>query len=194
MLKNSSHQYTLVAHENFLGTVTVMHVEIDDRHTRKTPRLKRMSSGHSNVIEKAEAHRLCALGVMTWRADCTECILHISTHHQIGGKATRTGGTQGRLQGARRHCRIGIKMYDTACRTGAVHAIDVIARMDTQQLLHISQRRIVELKIDIQPGSNQAVINGPKPIRAFRMVGAHVVLPAVAVGNEGGSCHNGYLA
>jgi hypothetical protein len=71
-----------------------------------------------------------------------------------------------------------------------MHVIDVIAWMYTNQLIHISQRRIVELKINIQSRSNQAIIDGPEPIRAFGMMSAHIVLPAVLMRDESGSCHN----
>ena len=60
--------------------------------------------------------------------------------------------------------------------------------------LVLGQRCIVKLEIDIQTGGDQTIADGPKPIGAFRMMGSHVVLPAVAMGNEGGSCHDGRLA
>jgi hypothetical protein len=65
--------------------------------------------------------------------------------------------------------------------------------MDSKQLVHFSQWRIVKLNVGIQPGSNQAVADGSEPIGAFRMVGSHVVLPAVAVRDEGRNRHDGCL-
>jgi hypothetical protein len=65
----------------------------------------------------------------------------------------------------------------------------VVAWMNAQQLLHLRQRRIVELEIDVETGCYQSVADGPEPVRAFRVMCSHVVLPAVAMGDEGGGCH-----
>lgn len=80
-------------------------------------------------------------------------------------------------------------MEDTVCGTAVVHVVHVVARMYSQQLLHLDQWRIMELQINVETGGDQAIANGPEPVRALRMMCAHVVLPAIAMGNEGGGCH-----
>jgi hypothetical protein len=61
-------------------------------------------------------------------------------------------------------------------------------------LVGFGQRRVVELEVNVEAGSYQTITDGAQPVGTLRMVGAHVVLPAVAVGYEGGSCHDGGLA
>jgi hypothetical protein len=73
--------------------------------------------------------------------------------------------------------------------TAVVQVLDVVTRMHSQQLIDVGQWRIVELEIDIEPGGNQAVVDGTQSIRAFRMMSAHIVLPTVAVCNESSYRH-----
>jgi hypothetical protein len=75
-----------------------------------------------------------------------------------------------------------------------MHVIDVVARMNAQQLIHLGQRCVVELQVNVEARRNQAIADGTKAIRTFRMMSAHVVLQTVAMGNEGGSGHDGCLA
>jgi hypothetical protein len=58
-----------------------------------------------------------------------------------------------------------------------------------QELFHLRQRRIMELQINVETRRYKAIANGPKAVRALRMVCSHVVLPAIAMGDEGGGCH-----
>jgi hypothetical protein len=126
---------------------------------------------------------------MAGRADRAKGVVRFAAHHQVSGETASAGRPQRRLQGPGRHRRIRIEMHDAMCRTAVMHMIYVVARMNTQQLLHLRQRCVVELEVEVESGSNQAIADRAEPVRAFRMMRAHVVLPAVAVGNEGGGCH-----
>ena len=42
-----------------------------------------MRRRNGNVVEEAEAHRRCALGMMTGRTYGTESVLRLTGHHQI---------------------------------------------------------------------------------------------------------------
>ena len=80
-------------------------------------------------------------------------------------------------------------MEDAMCGAAVMDVIDVFARMDTQELLQLRQRRVVELEINVETGGYQSVADGAEPVRTFRVMCSHVVLPAVAMGDKGGGCH-----
>ena len=61
--------------------------------------------------------------------------------------------------------------------------------MHPQQLLEGRQRCVVVNKISINALSDHVVIDGSKALRAFRVMRAHVMQLAVAVGDEGSGCH-----
>jgi hypothetical protein len=194
VLEDSGHEHARVAGKNLFGAVAVMHVEIDDRHAFQAPGIEGMARRDGDIVEETETHRLRPLGVVSRRAHGAKCILHFAAHHQVGRVAACAGRTQRRLQGTRRHRRVGIEMHDAVRRTAVMHVIDVVARMNAQQLLHLDQRRVMELQVHVEAGGNQAIADRAEPIGTFRMVGAHVVLQAVAMGDEGGGCHDGSLA
>ena len=72
MLEDRRHQHLLVALEDVLGAVAVVHVEVDDRHALQAVRVDRVARGDRDVVEDAEPHRPCAACVMARRADGTE--------------------------------------------------------------------------------------------------------------------------
>jgi hypothetical protein len=61
--------------------------------------------------------------------------------------------------------------------------------MNPQQLLECRQRRIVINKIGIDPLSDQMVIDRCQTLRTFRVMRAHIMQLAVAMGDEGSGCH-----
>jgi hypothetical protein len=189
MLENSRHQDAGVAGKYFFGAIAVMHVEIDDRHARQTPRVECVSRRDGDIVEKAEAHRLATLGVMAGRSDRAKGVVRFAAHHQVSGITSRAGRAQGACKVPGDIAVSGIEMDDAMRRTAVMHMVYVVARMNAQQLLHLRQRCIVELEIDVETGGNQAIADRAEPVRALRMMRSHVVLPAVAMGNEGGGCH-----
>ena len=169
MLENSGHEDAGVAGKYLFGAVAVMDVKIDDRDARQTPRLECVSCGDGDIVEEAETHCLPALGMMAGRADRAKGVVRFAAHHQVSGETASAGRPQRRLQGPGRHRRIRIEMHDAICRTAVMHMIYVVARMNTQQLLISRQGSLMELQRTIQPGRNQAILNGIKATRAFRV-------------------------
>ena len=62
----------LVALEDLLGAVAVVHVEIDDRDSVQTVRFDRVTRCDRDVVEDAEAHRARTAGVMARRANAAK--------------------------------------------------------------------------------------------------------------------------
>lgn len=70
MLEGADHEHLRVAGENILGAVTVMHVEIDDRHAFQSVRVQRVARRDGNIVEETESHRACALRMVSRRPNC----------------------------------------------------------------------------------------------------------------------------
>ena len=100
-----------------------------------------------------------------------------------------TGGAQRRLPGMRVHRGVRVEMHDAVFRRGTLDAFQVRRRMHAQQLLERGERRVVIDEIRIEPLGDQVIVDGGQTLRAFRMMRAHVVQLAVAVGDEGSGCH-----
>ena len=143
----------------------------------------------ADIVEEAEAHRRCLLGVMAGRADGTEGILAFAADHQVHRHATGAGGTQGRLPGMRIHRSVGIEMDDPHFRRGALDAFEMRGRMDAQQLFEGGQRRVVVHEIGVDALGDQVIVDGGQTLRAFRVMRPHVVQLAVAMGDEGSGGH-----
>ena len=58
VLEEAAHQHALVAGDDVLGAVAVVHVEVDDRDPLQAVYDERMARRHGHVVEEAEAHRL----------------------------------------------------------------------------------------------------------------------------------------
>ena len=189
VLENTAHQHLVVALENILGTVTVMNIEVDDRHALKPMHLDRMRSSNSNVVEEAEAHRVGALGMVAGRADRTEGILNFVPHDQVDCHATGTGRTQCCRPGMRTHRRIRVEVGNSLLRRRALDPLQMRSRMYAQQLFKGCQRCVVVGEIGIDPLRDQVVADGGEAGGRLRMIGAHIVQLAISVRNECGSGH-----
>ncbi len=64
--------------ENILRAVAVMDIPIDDEHAFGRMFVARISSGDGHVIEQTKAHAYCSAGVVAWRANDAEGILHFA--------------------------------------------------------------------------------------------------------------------
>ena len=132
------HQHAHVLLDDVLGAVAVMHVEIDDRHALQSPVLERMPRRNRDVVEEAEAHRACVLGMVAGRTHRAESAGHFLLHHQVGRQHAGSGGAQRGLQGTRTHRRIGIEMEDAMLRHAGMNQVDVALRMSQRSRCSIS--------------------------------------------------------
>lgn len=61
--------------------------------------------------------------------------------------------------------------------------------MNTHKLLESRKRRVVIIEIGVDSLSDEMIVDGGKTLRAFRVMRAHVVQLAVAMGDEGSGRH-----
>ena len=98
--KMLDHQHALVAGDDVLGAVAVVHVEVDDRHALQAAHVERVARRDGDVVEEAEAHRLAARRVVARRAHGAEGVLDLAVDHRVGGRHRGAGGAQRRVPGA----------------------------------------------------------------------------------------------
>ena len=187
MLKRAHHQRARVAAENVFGAVAVMHVEIDDGDALEAMLLERVHGGDGDVVEQAEAHGAAAHRMVPRRAHAAKGAVRLPVQHQVGGKHRRAGRVQRGVPGMRIHRGIRVQMNGAALRRAGADMADVFHRMHPRQAAHVRLRRMVMREVLPNAGGDQLVFDRAQPLRALRVVGAHVVLAAVRVGDKSGS-------
>jgi ribosome biogenesis GTPase A len=99
-----------VGREQFLGSVAVMHVEVDDEDAFDSAPADEMPCGDRDVVEQAEAHRPPRERVMAGRPDRAERILAGSGQHFVARGDRRSGRSTCRVERMRRHHGVGIEL------------------------------------------------------------------------------------
>ena len=85
MLKEAAHQHARIVGEHSLRTVSVMHVEVDDRQALDAMHGHGMCRTDRNIVEEAETHRLVRQRMMPRRPNTTEGRRGFPAHHRIDG-------------------------------------------------------------------------------------------------------------
>ena len=112
--------------------------------------------------------------MMPRRAHRAEGVIGNTGHDRIDRGDDRAGGAQGRLSRGRRQDRIGIDADMAGSRNGVQHALDMVARVNTNEIVECCFRRLAAL----QPGKFRAlerIEHGLQPRRRFRMVPTGIV-------------------
>ena len=92
-----------------LRAIAVMNVEIDDRDALRAMGGLRVARGDGGVVEKAEAHRRRAFGVMAGRPRRDKGVGEAPAHHFIDRESRAARGAHRRFQRARRHHRVRVE-------------------------------------------------------------------------------------
>jgi len=186
VLEARAEQHPPVLHENVLGAVAVVHVKVDDSDLVQSVLRQRVRGSGGDVVEQAKAHGLAPLRVVAGRSDAAEGIVRSTAHQQVdrvdGGARGAIRGTQGR----RAHEGVGIEPDIALPWRDAVQPIEVLGRMDAQQLLAGDRRcRVVPQQVE-QTAGNEPVLDGPDAPRALGMRLPDVVIEAFGVADVGG--------
>ncbi len=97
-----------VGPEDFLRTVAVMHVEIDDGNALRTMLGASVMGSNRDVVEQAETHRPKAFRVMSWWTHLAKRVRRLAAHHKIDGVEPRANRTAGSFPRSRRYDRIAV--------------------------------------------------------------------------------------
>ena len=137
-----------LALEGALGTVAVVHVEIEDRHALQAVHVQCLAGADRDAVEQAEAHRTLGFGVMAGRAQRAERIVCLTANERIDGGDRRACGAQPGLGRARRHHGVRIEPHVSRRRLGAQHGVNVAAGVHPFQLRARRPRRLTTLDAD----------------------------------------------
>ena len=92
MLEGGYHHYPIIAREDILRPVAMVHVEINDRDAFKPVCNKGMGGADGDVVEETETHRLPAPGMMSRRPYVAKGIFSIAVNHHVRRPDHRAGG------------------------------------------------------------------------------------------------------
>ena len=188
MLEDADHQHAVVAGDDVLGAVAVVHVEVDDRHPRQAARVERMARGDGHVVEEAEAHRLVARGMVPGRAHGAERAGGAAGDDVVGGRHGSAGRAQHRVPGGGAGRGVGVDStgaaggpdrFEQVAQLG--HVAAAVGQLDVAQV-HL--RGIAHVERHVEAGGAQVVVDRVQPLRAFRVAPAHLVAATIGVGVE----------
>ncbi len=179
MLEKAGHQHLLVVRKNLLGSIAMMHIEIDDRDTLETERVRCVACADSDAVEDAKPHRGRFARMVPRRTHRAKRIGDLTIGHAVGRVDHRTCRAQRRIQRVRVHRRIGIERPITLRRYARLQACNVIGAVRALQRLSRRQRRIEMLQMRRDARRDQMIRNCGEPLGAFRVPRSHLVLRTI---------------
>ena len=129
-----------------------------------------MGRGDSHVVEKAKAHGLVPRGVMSGGANSAKSVVGVAKRGEIGGQHGRPRGAARRGERPGIHGCVRIQLRVALMGCSRFNEVYITLRMHPRQAVPFNQRRLMASQMSAQPGGNQPVFYGGKPVRAFRMV------------------------
>ena len=179
VLEQADHQHPVVAGNDVLGAVAVVHVEINNRHPFETVHIERMAGSDGHIVEKAKAHRRVAGGVVAGRADGTKRIARLAVDDQIGRRHRCTCRMQGCLIGVAAGAGIGIHRAGLAVGRAGLQQLgdfaDIAVRVGQLDGAPGHRPGLVPRQCHIEPVADQPVFNRVEPLRALGVAFTHLV-------------------
>jgi len=190
MLEKADHQHPIVASNDVLGAIAMVHIEVDDRDTLQSMRCQCMACRDGDVVEEAKAHCRAVRRMVTRWAHRTEGIAHLACHHRVGGGDGRTGGTANRGPGAGPGHRVGVEDMGSATRGQrlqcALQPIDMRRIVRLAYTVQIDQWRLAPLQHGSQAAGLQLLVDGFQPLWRLGVTARHHMGEAVRMTEEGG--------
>ncbi len=166
-----------VGPEYLLGSVAVMHVEINDRDTLRVIGVAGMVSGYGGVVEQAEAHGASRLRMMTWRTNGTEGVLRFAAHDGIDSADGAACAAQCRIKTPGRHPCIGIELLQAFIRGSLMKALEMLIGMGAKDLRLAGNRRLFAQQ-RVETRGRENAVDDLEPLGAFGMALGRLMLDA----------------
>jgi hypothetical protein len=192
VLKEAGHDHPVAPlgrAEHVLGTVAVVHVEIDDRHPLEPADLERIGGGHRDVVEDAKAHGARRGGVVPAGPHRAERVVRPSRHHFLDRENAGARRAPRRVEARGIHGGVGIELHVALLRRVLEDQIDVRGPMHPLEILLIGERRLQAAKLRQNPAGAHVFVHRIEAFGIFRVAGAHFVAQAFRVGDVG--CRHG---
>jgi hypothetical protein len=179
ILERGAEQDARVVREDVLGAIAVVDVEVGDRDALEPVRFEGMRGCDGDVVEQAEAHRACALGVVAGWADGAERGADVATEDAVDSGDPGTRGGQSGVERIGAHRGVGVELHVASRGCDFVHVVDVCGRVDASQLgAGRWANRLDDLDGSFAGHLVDAAPNGIEPLGALGMAGTHVVAAA----------------
>ena len=131
-----------VGPENFLGSVAVMHIEIEDRHPFGAMRGLRVACRDSRIVEEAKPHRRGDPSMMAGRTHRDKGIFGAAAHDFIDRRRGGADAMADRVKTLRAHHGVGIEM-DSSPRGGrGLDRVNIVRGVNTQDRRAVKSGRI----------------------------------------------------
>ena len=189
VLEEADHQHALVAGEDVLGAVAVVHVEVDDRHPLRPCRPARGARRSATLLKKQKPIAWSRRRVVAGRAHRAEGVLELAGDHRVGGGHRRAGGAQRRAQvcAFRRRCRgraartAGRRPRSRSASSRSSRMAATCCAYGPARCRREAERRLAVLERGVEAGGQQVVLDRVEPLRALGVARAHVVRAAIGV-------------
>ena len=131
-----------VGPEYFLGSVAVMHVEIEDRHLFGAMRGLRVAGRDRRIVDEAKPHRRGGPGMMARRTHCDKGIFGAAAHDFIDCRRGGADAMADRGKTLRAHHGVGIEMDFSARRRRGFDRVNIVRWVNPQDRRAIDSWRI----------------------------------------------------
>ncbi|MPM63315.1 hypothetical protein SDC9_110195 [bioreactor metagenome] len=160
--------------------------------------IKHVLRRNRHIVEEAEPHGLVARGVVSGWTHAAEGVFQLAGHHRVSGCYRRARRAQSGSPRVGIHGSVGVDLLIR--RTSgelflchpvghAAHRGDIHAIMRKFYVSEGGQWRFVSLQRVGHTGHQQAIFDGVQSCRALGVAGAHLVLPAIPVGENSRLAH-----
>ena len=115
-----------------MGSVAVMHVEIDDRHPFCTMRGLRVACRDRRIVEEAKPHWQGDPGMMARRPQCGKSVFDAAAHDLVHGRRGSADAMANRIKTLRAHYGVWIEMHSSPCGRRDLDRIGIVRGVNTQ--------------------------------------------------------------
>ena len=185
VLEEADHQHALVAGQDVLGAVAVVHVEVDDGHALAGRGARAHSAPRSaTLLKKQKPIALVAAGMVAGRAHGAEGVLQFAGHHRVGGGERRAGGAQRGVPACGRSSRCRDRSARRSRPPAAICSASSSAQAAQRGHVHRGRAR-VRVRSTVASGASrrssasptprgeQAVLDGIEALRTFGVAASH---------------------
>ncbi len=161
----------------------MMHVEIDHGDALGAMRGAGVDGGDRHIVEQAEAHGPCRLGMVSRRAHSAKGVVGSAGHDLIDRVDHGSGGSERRLPAPRRHDRVGVEPDQVVLRRGGADRLDIAGRVHPLDHGEIGERRLLSLQAAERTAS-QRLVDSAQAVRPLGVALPGIVQEAGWMGEE----------
>ena len=170
--------------EQIDGAISMMDVEVEDRHALDLGIGERCTCRKRNVVVDAETHCGAFLGMVTGWADGTESVVCVAAQHRFGGGHAGARSSCSRRQAVRSERSVGIDANQARGRGNAREHAEVLGAMRRLQCSRRNARCNADLELRELATGLQCIVYCAQARRRLRVAVLHLMFEAVRMAIE----------